>query len=415
VPAHVGESFEPQYEALSSALAAMGRWLGENGRDSLFAPVTALTAARTAVAVLAMAVAVVTALTVRARTFTDSLIPAAVAVVLGAVFVAAAVLVGRWWPGRPDMSGGFGWMGAVLLAVGAGCFPPGRLGAPHGLIGLVVVALGSIVISVAARRRSLSVVAAAVVTVCGVLGLVAAARMWKPVSAQVLGICVLWGLVMLVRLAPTIALWVARVRPPYFGSITGRDVFARSEGMPVDTVTPVSEEEEDQDDEVTDITARGEAIAASARLVNAVQIGMCAGAAAMLPAAVWAVVKPDGPRQWAAIMLAGLVAAIFITQARGFAAKYQAVALVCGAVGAVCSGAIKYALAWPGDSPAGLLWPAAVVVGVAGCGLAAALLVPATKFRPLIRLAVEWLEVAALVAALPLAAWLGGLFSWIRP
>jgi type VII secretion integral membrane protein EccD len=313
------------------------------------------------------------------------------------------------------MSGGFGWMGVVLVAVGAGCAPPGRLGAPHGLIAVVVVAFGSVVISAAARRRLLSVVASIVVTVCAVLAAVAAARMWKPVSGQVLGICVLWGLLMVVRLAPTVALWVARVRPPYFGSITGRDVFARSQGMPVDTVTPVGEDEDDQDDEVTDITARGEAIAGSARLVNAVQIGMCVGVAAMLPAAVWAVVKPGGPREWAAVVLAGLVVGVFITQGRGFAAKYQAVALVCGAVAAVCSGAVKYALAWPGDSPAGLLLPAAVVVGVAGFGLAAALLVPATKFRPLIRLAVEWLEVAALVAALPLAAWLGGLFSWIRP
>jgi hypothetical protein len=71
---------------------------------------------------------------------------------------------------------------------------------------------------------------------------------------------------------------VARVRPPHFGSITGRDLFARREGMPVDTVAPVSEDEsEDEDNELTDITARGAAVAASARLVNAVQVGVCVG------------------------------------------------------------------------------------------------------------------------------------------
>lgn len=59
-------------------------------------------------------------------------------------------------------------------------------------------------------------------------------------------------------------------------------------GMPVDTVAPVSEADaDDEDNELTDITARGTAIAASARLVNAVQVGMCVGVSLVLPAAVW--------------------------------------------------------------------------------------------------------------------------------
>lgn len=42
-----------------------------------------------------------------------------------------------------------------------------------------------------------------------------------------------------------------------------------------------------KDNELTDITARGAAIAASARLVNAVQVGLCVGVSIVLPAAVW--------------------------------------------------------------------------------------------------------------------------------
>ncbi len=57
----------------------MGKWLGRDGGDRMFAPVTPLTAAHTAIAIIAMAAGVVVALTLRARTFTDSLIPAAVA------------------------------------------------------------------------------------------------------------------------------------------------------------------------------------------------------------------------------------------------------------------------------------------------------------------------------------------------
>jgi type VII secretion integral membrane protein EccD len=239
--------------------------------------------------------------------------------------------------------------------------------------------------------------------------------MFRPVSPQVLSTCVLVGLLVLVRMAPTIALWVARVRPPHFGSITGRDLFARREGMPVDTVSPVgASETEDEDDELTDITARGAAIAASARLVNAVQVGLCVGVSALLPVAVWGVLVPGRHWSWLALLVAGLVVGIFITQGRGFAAKYQAVALVCGACAAVCAGVVKYALAGSRNLETALVWPVAGIVAFAGLGLAAALLVPATRFRPLIRLTVEWLEVLAMIVLLPAAAALGGLFAWLR-
>lgn len=169
-----------------------------------------------------------------------------------------------------------------------------------------------------------------------------------------------------------------------------------------------------KDNELTDITARGAAIAASARLVNAVQVGLCVGVSIVLPAAVWGVLTPGRPWAWLALVVAGLVVGIFITQGRGFAAKYQAVALVCGASAAVCAGVVKYAAAGAHDAMAGLLWPVVAVATFAGLGLAAALLVPAMRFRPFIRLTVEWVEVLAFIVLLPAAAALGGLFTWIR-
>lgn len=415
VPRVAGESFEPQYESLSTGLAAMGKWLGREGGDRMFAPVTPLTAAHTAVAIVAMAAAVVVALTLRARTFTDSPIPAAVAGAVGVLLVIATSIVWWGWRERRDLFSGFGWLAVMVLAVAGACAPPGTLGAAHGLIGLVIVILGAIAIGVTTRKRWQTAVVAAVVTVCGILAAVAAVRMFRPASVQVLAICVLVGLLILVRMAPMIALWVARVRPPHFGSITGRDLFARREGMPVDTVAPVSEDEsEDEDNELTDITARGAAIAASARLVNAVQVGVCVGVSIVLPAAVWGVLTPGRPWAWLALVVAGLVVGIFITQGRGFAAKYQAVALACGAAAAVCAGVVKYAIADPKDVAGGLLWPAVAVAAFAACGLAAALLVPTVRFRPLIRLTVEWVEVFAFIVLLPAAAALGGLFTWIR-
>ena len=393
----------------------MGKWLGRDGGDRMFAPVTPLTAAHTAIAIIAMAAAVVVGLTLRARTFSDGLVPAAVAGATGVLLVIATWIVWWGWRERRDLFSGFGWLAVVLLAVAGACAPPGPLGAAHALIGLVVVLLGAIAIGVVTQKRWQTAVVAAVVTVCGILAAVAGVRMFRPASVQVLAICVLVGLVVLIRTAPMIALWVARVRPPHFGSITGRDLFARREGMPVDTVSPVSEDEtEDEDNELTDITARGAAVAASARLVNAVQVGVCVGVAVLLPAAVWGVLAPGGPWAWLALLVAGLAVGLFITQGRGFAAKYQAVALVCGAAAAVCAGVVKYALAAPKDVGGGLLWPAAAVAAFAAFGLAAALLVPAVRFRPLIRLTVEWVEVLAMIVLLPAAAALGGLFAWLR-
>ncbi|WP_406813572.1 type VII secretion integral membrane protein EccD [Mycobacterium sp. M23085] len=415
VPRVDGESFEPQYESLSTGLAAMGKWLGRDGGDRMFAPVTPLTAAHTAVAVIAMAVGVIVALTLRARTFTDGPIPAAVAGAVGALLLVATLVVRSGWQERRDLFSGFAWLAVLSLAAAGACAPPGLLGAAHGLIGAVIVILGAIAIGVTARNRWQTAVVTAVVTVCGILAAVAAVRMFRPASAQVLAVCVLVGLLVLVRMTPLIALWVARVRPPHFGSITGRDLFARREGMPVDTVSPVSEDEsEDEDNELTDITARGAAIAASARLVNAVQVGMCVGVSIVLPAAVWGVLTPGRPWAWLALVVAGLVAGIFLTQGRGFAAKYQAIALVCGASAAVCAGVVKYAVAGPKDAMSGLMWPAVAVATFAALGLAAALLVPAMRFRPFIRLTVEWVEVLAFIVLLPAAAALGGLFTWIR-
>ncbi|MGB9222960.1 type VII secretion integral membrane protein EccD, partial [Mycobacterium sp.] len=211
VPRVVGESFEPQYESLSSGLAAMGKWLGRDGGDRMFAPVTPLTAAHTAIAIIAMAVAVVVGLTLQARTFSDGMVPAAVAGATGVLLVIATWIVWWGWRERRDLFSGFGWLAVVLLAVAGACAPPGPLGAAHALIGLVVVLLGAITIGVVTQKRWQTAVVAAVVTVCGILAAVAGVRMFRPASVQVLAICVLVGLVVLIRTAPMIALWVARV------------------------------------------------------------------------------------------------------------------------------------------------------------------------------------------------------------
>ncbi|MBX9979474.1 MAG: type VII secretion integral membrane protein EccD, partial [Mycobacterium gordonae] len=78
------------------------------------------------------------------------------------------------------------------------------------------------------------------------------------------------------------------------------------------------------------------------------------------------------------------------------------------------AGVVKYVLHEPASSAQALVVAAVLLAAFAGAGLLAALLVPITRFTPLVRMAAEWLEIAAIIAALPMAAWIGGLFSWVR-
>jgi type VII secretion integral membrane protein EccD len=397
-----GESFEPHYESLSTGLARVGKRLVE--------PVTAKTAANTAVVILAMVAAVVFALAVRARAGTDSLAPSIVTAALALPAAAGAAAVRLWWPHRSDLFDGFAWIAMPLLAVSVAAAAPGAAGAAQLFIaslGLAVLSWGMTLVT----QRHIPVTAT-VVTLCAVGGTVAAARMWRPIPTQWLGMSTLVALLVVLTLAPTITLWTARIRPPHFGSITGRDLFRRSDGLPVDTVSPVNTAGEDETN--LDVTPSGTQIKAAALRANGVLTGICVGVAAALPIGVWATLMPGRGRSVAAAALAGLFVVIFISRGRAFADKRQAVALVCGAAAAMCAGVAKYVLQQPAQAAESVVWATLALAGFGGAGLVAALLVPITRFTPLVRMAAEWLELAAITAALPLAAWIGGLFTWVR-
>jgi type VII secretion integral membrane protein EccD len=285
-------------------------------------------------------------------------------------------VVWRWWPAQWQLSSGLAWLAAPSLAVGLAATAPGAVGAAHLFIGALALAvLTCAVVTLSPHNLT---VAATVVTLCGIGGLVAAVRMWQPVTAQRLGMCALVGLLLLLSIAPTIALSVARIRPPHFGSITGQDVFRRDDGMPVDAVVPVDEEVEDEPN--SDTTPRGSVIADAARRANWVLTGICAAAAMALPTAVWFTVTPGEQHATAAALLALLFVLIFISRGRAFADRRQAVALVCGAAAALCAGVARFVLHAPAGSIAPLIWGSVVLAGFGAMGLAAALLVPVTRF-----------------------------------
>ena len=56
---------------------------------------------------------------------------------------------------------------------------------------------------------------------------------------QRIAVVMLVAVLVAARVAPAMGLWMARVPRQSFGSITGRDLFARAPGQPEDTVSPV--------------------------------------------------------------------------------------------------------------------------------------------------------------------------------
>ena len=399
-----GDPFEPQCESLSTGLAQAGR--------RLFPPVTDRTAAHTAIAILGLVAAVLLGLGGSTRIGSESSVPALIVGGYGTAVAVGALAVCRWWPGRRDLSAGFAWIAAPLLALGGAAAAPGRLGSPH----LFIAALAGLVLTVAMAglTRCPTAGPAAGATLCGIAGVAAAVDMWRPIPGQWMGMATLVGLLLLVTVAPTSALWVARVRPPHFGSVTGRDLFSRRNGMPIDAVAPVEDgaTEAVESHQTADPTPTGAMIAASAVRANGILTGMCLAAGIALPAAVWSTVVPGQARSGAAAVLGGLFVLIFISRARSFADRRQAVSLVCGAAAAFCAGVARYVLIEPPGTA--LLWGGLLLIGFGAAGLGAALLVPVTPFTPLVRMVAEWLELLAIAIALPLAAWTGGLFAWVR-
>ena len=400
-PAVDGDSFEPQCEALSTGLARAGK--------KLFAPVTAETAAQTALGILTTVMLIVLGLAIHTRLRTESVLPAVVTATAGIAVGSGGFAVCRWWRGRRELLSTLIWLAVPLLTAGLTLGLPGDLGAAH----LFVAALAATVLSCAAAAATDRYVslAATVVTLCVIGGLIAGVRMFTDAPTQRLGMGVLVLLLVSLTISPTLALWAARIRPPHFGSITGRDLFHRGDGLPIDVVSPV---DDDDGDTATDSTPGCSRIVEAAQRANGVLTGICLGNAIALPPAIWATVSPGGSHAWAKAILAGLFVLIFISRARAFTDRRQAVTLVCGAVAGFCAGVIRYAVDTQANSAAPMVIAAVVLVVFGAGALAAALWVPGTRFTPLVRMVAEWLELAAVVVALPLAAWISGLFAWVR-
>jgi type VII secretion integral membrane protein EccD len=233
-------------------------------------------------------------------------------------------------------------------------------------------------------------------------------RMYWDVPGPRIAVAVLVAVLVAVSAAPTISLRMANVPRQTFGSITGRDIFARAPGQPEDTVSPV------EGGPPSDVTLSGEQVAAAARKSNTVLTGVLLGVAALAVPASWFAVTPGGEREWAQLVVLGAVAAILILRARAFRDRRHAIILVGIAVSGLIGAAAKYGLhAAPTDTSTTLI-AAGVALGIAALGLVAATVVPPRVFSPPMRKIVEYTEYILLALVIPFAAWALGILQYIR-
>jgi ESX secretion system protein EccD len=399
MPVGTAERYGPVIENVSTALA---QYASEH-----FVRVTAETAIAVAVAIMGGALAVAASLLWRLRWAAESsiLVPAVfggTAVVLIAVAVLAARL------SAPRIVGdGAAWAATGLATLAAATVPAGGSpAAPHAFLAAVTAVAGSwLLVRLTGRYWS---TAAAVIT-AGVGALAAAAiRMYWAVPGPRLAVGLLVAVLIAVAVAPAIALWLARVPRQTFGSITGRDIFARAPGQPEDTVSPVEE------GPPADVTLTGEQVAAAARRSNTVLTGVLLGIAAITVPSALVAVTPGAGQQWAQLVVVGTVAAILILRARAFRDRRHAIILVVAAAAALVGVAARYGFHAAAADTGAALAAGGAAIGIAVAGLMAAAIVPPRIFSPPVRKMVEYTEYVLLAAIVPFAAWAIGLLHYIR-
>ena len=399
MPRGTAERYGPVVENVSTALAQYA--------SKHFVRVSAETAVIVAVGIMGAALAVAASLLWRLRWATDGslLVPSVLAGTV-VVLIGTAVLAARL--GAPGVVGdGAAWAAIALATVAAATVPPGGSpGAPHAFLAAATAVAGTWLL-VRLTGRYWSAAAAVITAGAGVIA-ASAIRMYWAVPEARLAVAMLLAVLVGVAAAPAVALWLAKVPRQTFGSITGRDIFARAPGQPEDTVSPV------EAGPPADVTLTGEQVAAAARRSNTVLTGVLLGIDALTVPSALLAVTPGADQQWAQVVVVGAVAMILILRARTFRDRRHAIILVTSATAAMLGAAARYGFASAATDTAAALAAGGVAIGIAVAGLFAAAVVPPRVFSPPIRKVVEYSEYVLLAAIVPFAAWAIGLLHYIR-
>jgi type VII secretion integral membrane protein EccD len=398
VPASAARRSGPNIENVSTALA---RFAQEH-----FPVVSARDAAAVGAGLTAAALTVAAMIVWRMRWAGDGTWVPAAAFGASAVVLLVAALVCSRTPVQRAVVDGTAWASLVAAVLAGATGPHGAYpAAPHGFLASLVAIVGALMLARFTGRHFSA--AAAVITVAAAGFAVAAVRMFFAVPGQRIAIVMLVAVLVAARAAPAMGLWMAKVPRQSFGSITGRDLFARAPGQPEDTVSPV-------ESAAHDVTLRGEQVAEVARRSNRVLTGTLVGVGAVQLVSSWFAIAPGSGSQWPSVTVVGVVAVILVLRARAFRDRRHAITVVCAASLSLIAIPAHYGLhAAPSDTAAGLT-AAAAVLAVAVAGLIAGATVPNHIFSPPVRQAVEFVEYLLMALVIPFSAWAIGLLHFIR-
>jgi type VII secretion integral membrane protein EccD len=398
VPASAAQRYGPKIENVSTALA---RYAQQH-----FPMVSAGDAVAVAAGLTASALTVAAVIVWRMRWAGDvEWVPTAVFGAAALILIVAALLCARMGVRQVIVDGCAGAGLAAAVLTGA-CGPRGaEPAAPHAFLAALVAIVGVLMLARFTGRHFTA--AAAVVTVAAAGFGAAAVRMFFNVPGQRIAVVMLIAVLVAARAAPTMGLWMARVPRQTFGSITGRDLFARAAGQPEDTVSPVESGPHD-------ITLRGEQVAEVSRRSNRVLTGALLGTGVVALASSWWAIHPGNGSQWPYIAVVAVVSLILVLRARAFRDRRHAITVVCAASLSLIAIPAHYGLAADAGATVTGLWAAGAVLGVAVAGLIVGATVPTHIFSPPIRQMVEYLEYILTALVVPFAAWAIGLLHYVR-
>lgn len=397
VPTQAAQRYGPKTENVSTALA---RYAQEH-----FPTVSVRDAVSVAAALTAAALTVAAIIVWRLRWEGAHLVPTAVFAGAALILLVTAALGARMRGGSVFVDG-CAWA-ALGLATLTGAATPGgaKPAAPHAFLACLVAIVGTLLLARFTGRHWSAATAVITVSAAGLAA--AAVRMFFAIPGQRIAVVMTIAVLVAVRAAPTMGLWMAKVPRQTFGSITGRDLFARAPGQPEDTISPVESAPHD-------VTLSGPEVAEVARRSNRVLTGALLGLGAVGLAASWWAIDPGQSRQWPFMAVVVVVALILVLRARAFRDRRHAITVVCAAALSLIAIPAHYGLSvGPGATWTGL-WAAGGVLAVAVAGLVVGATVPTHVFSPPVRQVVEYLEYLMTALVVPFAAWAIGLLQYVR-
>jgi type VII secretion integral membrane protein EccD len=399
VPAGSAIRYVPRNENVASALAGYLR--------GAVTPVTPQTAHAVGVSAIIVAALSVTGLLWRSRLGVGSCGVTCGAVLAGVAALAwlAVLLTARRWPEFTRARDGFAATGIVVTAAAIAALPP-QIGVPN--LFAATVAVAALTGAVIARIKRYWAAATAVICLC-VLGAVASfVAMFSPLHGYQVGAAGLVVALALIMRAPAIGLIMARIPRQPFRSVRNRDMFARAEGQPHDTVSPV------EDDAADPTMLSTEQVATAADRSRSVLVGVCLAVAVIQVICAWLAVVPHEHHPLLTIVFVCGVALEVIIAARRFNDRVQAVLLVWSSLLALMAIGAKYAWCTPAADVneiaryAGLAVVPAVVVFAIGTAGWQHLASPNT------RKAVEWFGYVLLVVVVLLCGVVLDIFVYFR-